>query len=207
MENLSNDLLSLLQYLLPGFVTAWIFYSLTSYPKPSQFERVIQALIFTLFVQVSVKLIKYLLELIGTHWSLGEWNHSLELALSVLIAIVFGFVFSYFANNDKVHKYFRNKGITKETSFPSEWFGAFLKDVTFVVLHLKDERRLYGWPIEWPSEPTKGHFVIADPSWVSDEGKELPIIGVKNILINVNDVKWVEFLEKTWEKDYGEESV
>ncbi|HEB27585.1 MAG TPA: hypothetical protein ENI05_07385, partial [Porticoccus sp.] len=69
--------------------------------------------------------------------------------------------------------------------------------------HLHDERRLYGWPIEWPSEPTKGHFVIADPSWLLDDGSEARIVGVANILINVADVKWVEFIEKTWESNDG----
>jgi hypothetical protein len=68
-------------------------------------------------------------------------------------------------------------------------------------LHFNDERRLYGWP----SEPTKGYFVIADPSWL-DDGKERRIIGVKNILVNVNDIKWIEFLEKTWESN-DEETV
>lgn len=122
----------------------------------------------------------------------------------MFVAILFGFAYSYFSNNDKIHKYFRKRGITRETSFPSEWFGAFLNNVTFVVLHFKDERRLYGWPIEWPSEPTKGHFLIADPSWIDGRKihglNELRITGVKNILVDVNDVKWVEFLEKTWEE-------
>ncbi|SUP44184.1 Uncharacterised protein [Vibrio furnissii] len=59
MENLTNDIITLLQYLLPGFVAAWMFYSLTSYPKPSQFERVVQALIFTIFIQAIVVVIEY----------------------------------------------------------------------------------------------------------------------------------------------------
>lgn len=206
MDDLTKELISLLQYLLPGFVSAWIFYSLTSYARPSQFERVIQALIFTLFIQVTVSLAEKGLLFAGKYFALAEWDKSAEITLSVMVAIMFGFVFSFFANNDKLHEMFRKRNITRETSFPSEWFGAFLKDVTYVVLHLKDERRLYGWPIEWPSEPTKGHFVIADPSWLH-EGNELPISGVKTVLIDVSDVKWVEFLEKTWEKNDGKEGV
>ena len=203
MENFAKDLVSLLQFLVPGFVAAWIFYSLTSYPKPSQFERVIQALIFTLFIQVSVKIIASILLFIGNYWSFGEWSTSVETTYSALIAIIFGFTFSYFANNDKLHRLFRYLGITRETSYPSEWFGVFLKDITFVVLHFHDDRRLYGWPIEWPSEPTKGHFVIANPSWIHGKKKETIISGVENILIDVNDVKWVEFMKKTWENDNG----
>ena len=206
MESISNNVVTILQFLLPGFIAAWIFYSLTSYSKPSQFERVVQALIFTLFIQALVIFTKYLLLKVGVYWSVGNWSESSSLIVSIKIAIMFGVVFSYFANNDKIHKYLRDKGITRETSYPSEWFGSFLNNVTFVVIHFNDERRLYGWPIEWPSEPTNGHFVIADPSWL-EEGekgvKEKRITGVSHILVDVKDVKWVEFLEKTWENDNG----
>ncbi len=203
MGSITNNVVTILQFLLPGFIAAWIFYSLTSYSKPSQFERVVQALIFTLFIQALVITTKYLFLTVGTYWSVGNWSESSSLIVSIIIAVIFGVVFSYFANNDKIHKYLRDKGITRETSYPSEWFGSFLNNVTFVVIHFNDERRLYGWPIEWPSEPTNGHFVLADPSWLEEDGNEKRITGVSNILVDVKDVKWVEFLEKTWEKDNG----
>lgn len=203
MGSITSNIITILQFLLPGFVAAWIFFNLTSYSKPSQFERVVQALIFTLFIQALISIIKFILLKVGQLWSIGTWSESSSLIASIFIAILFGIMFSYFANNDKIHKYLRDKGVTRETSFPSEWFGSFLNNVTFIVLHLEDERRLYGWPIEWPSEPTIGHFVIADPSWLGEEGKENRINGVSNILVDVKDVKWVEFLEKTWEKDNG----
>jgi hypothetical protein len=199
MENLTNDIITLLQYLLPGFVAAWMFYSLTSYPKPSQFERVVQALIFTIFIQAIVVLIEY-----GIVWMCAEYQldgipQNLGVVGSVLTAIVLGVMFASFANNDHLHKILRKLGITRETSYPSEWFGAFLNDITFVVLHLDDERRLYGWPLEWPSQPTTGHFVIAEPSWLNDDGTETEVTGVSKMVIRANDVKWVEFLEKNWE--------
>ncbi len=201
MGSISNDVISILQFLLPGFISAWIFYGLTSYSKPSQFERVIQALIFTLFIQALVNITKYLLLKIGTYWNIGNWSESSSLIVSIIIAIMFGIIFSYFANNDKFHKYMRDRNITKETSFPSEWFASFRNNVTFVVIHFNDERRLLGWPIEWPSGSTNGHFLIADPSWLEECEEEKLIKGVSNILIDVKDVKWVEFLEKTWEKE------
>ena len=108
----------------------------------------------------------------------------------------------YFSNNDKLHKKLRDWNVTRETSYPSEWFGTLLKNVTYVVLHLEDERRLYGWPIEWPSEPEKGHFVLEQAGWLEGE-KEIPLTRVKSIMVNAKDVKWVEFMEKTWEKENG----
>jgi hypothetical protein len=202
MENVSKDLVSLLQYLLPGFITAWVFYAFTSYPKPSQFERVVQALIFTVIIQATIFVIKAILLLAGHFYIAGVWTEVSRLIWSILCAFVFGLVICYFANNDRLHAMFRKLKITQETSYASEWFGAFLKNVTYVVLHLKDERRLYGWPIEWPSEPSNGHFLITDASWLGDKGEEIEITGVENMLIDAKDVKWVEFMKKTWEEKH-----
>jgi len=199
MENISKDLISLLQYLLPGFITAWVFYGFTSYPKPSQFERVVQALIFTVIIQAMIFLTKAFLLLAGHFCLVGSWNEVSRLIWSILFAFVLGLLICYFANNDKLHAVFRKWGVTQETSYASEWFGAFLNNVTYVVLHLNDERRLYGWPIEWPSEPGNGHFLITDASWLDTDGKEIQITGVENMLIDAKDVKWVEFMRRTWE--------
>lgn len=146
MENITKDIIAILQYLLPGFVSAWIFYALTSYPKPSQFERIVQALIFTIFVQAMVFVIRASFFFVGRYYYFAVWDEASLLIWAIVCAIVFGFIFSYYANNDKLHKIFRAKGITRESSYASEWFGAFL-NLTYVVLHLKDERRLYGWPL------------------------------------------------------------
>jgi hypothetical protein len=214
MENVTMSIISVLQYLLPGFLAAWIFYAFTSFPKPSQFERTIQALIFTSISQTLMIVLKWICLKVGEIFYIGYWNEQSKIICSTTLACIIGFSFVYFANNDKLHSFIRKLKISKETSYPSEWFGAFLKNVTYIVLHLKDERRLYGWPIEWPSEPDKGHFVLEQVSWLIDEKcketsldettiktKEIPLNGVNSILINVHDVKWVEFLEKTWEKN------
>lgn len=206
METFAKDFVTLLQYLLPGFIAAWVFYGFTSFPKPSQFERVVQALIFTIIVQVFAFIIESLLYIVGSYYLLFTWDARSELIWSIIIAVLLGLIFSYYANNDKVHKKLRDWGVTRETSFPSEWFGAFLKNITYVVLHLDGERRLYGWPIEWPSESDKGHFVLVQASWLEDE-KQIPITGVSSIMVDVKEVKMVEFMEKTWEVKNGEKGI
>lgn len=198
MDRVAPELIAILQYLLPGFLAAWVFYGFTSFPKPSEFERVIQALIFTLIVQFIVAIEETALTWIGQWISLGYWSKNVELGAATLTATVVGAVFSFLANSDKCHKLARRVGITRQTSYPSEWFGVLLQNVTYVVLHLKDERRLYGWPREWPSSPVAGHFQLEQVSWLEEKG-ERPIKGVSSVLVSVKDVKWIEFMEKTWE--------
>lgn len=195
MESLSTDFLNILKFLLPGFLTAWIFHAFTSYPKPSQFERVVQALIFTIFVQVLTYLIKKICLLIGGNlFSLGSWTPDTGLIWSYTSAVVIGLIFSYAANNDSFHALLRKLKLTKQTSYHCEWFGAFhAREDSWVVLHLIDDKRIYGWPHEWPSDPSKGHFVLMNPSWIDgDQYIDLP--QVESIMFKVSDIKWVEFI-------------
>lgn len=199
MDAVSTEVVQLLRYLLPGFLAAWVFYGLTSHPKPSEFERVVQALIFTLVVQALVFCEQQIALLIGHVVHIRAWDEHAELLSSVLTAPVLGLCFAYFSNSDRFHAIMRKWKITRETSHPSEWFGVFATKTTFVVLHLNDERRIYGWPTEWPSEPTKGHFSLQQASWLLEDGSERQLTGVDCILIRAEDVKRVEFMNRTWE--------
>ncbi|OPK06515.1 hypothetical protein BZ163_30520 [Pseudomonas sp. VI4.1] len=62
----------MLQYLIPGFITAWIFYSLTAFRRPDTFGQIVQALIFTFVIHSAVVLIKT-----GLFW-FGESGGQLE---------------------------------------------------------------------------------------------------------------------------------
>ena len=194
MADLQTEAIKLLTYLLPGFTAAWLFYGLTSHQKPSQFERVVQALIFTFVIQVILQPVKWLLLIVGAHSPLGPWGKSAELFSSLLIALLLGGLVAYFTNKDSFHKLLRRWGFTSRTSHPSEWFCAFTDHVTYVILHLRDGRRLYGWPKEWPIDPQQGQFYIQVPSWIDDEANAIDLPQLDGILVQVKDVEWVEFM-------------
>jgi len=193
MVDISSELVTLLKYLLPGFLAAWVFYGFTAHEKSSQFERVVQAVIFTLIVQS----ILALLTLTGLTEDL-KTNTSAQDFLSVVIAIFIGFIFALFANRDWLHAVLRKIGFTKQTAYPSEWFGTFNKYDGYIVLHLNDGRRIYGWPKEWPPSHDQGHFYIVEVSWLEGETEEhyLGDKGVQGILIAAHEVRWVEFMKK-----------
>lgn len=206
MPELSKDLIALLQYLLPGFLVAWVFYGLTSHSKPSQFERVVQALIFTLAVRVLVFGERVVLEFLGTWKSLRPWDSDADLACSLISAVTLGAVIAYTINTDRFHRVLRNLGLSTRSSHPSEWCGTLTEHTRYVVLNMKDERRLYGWPKVWPSDPEKGHFFITLPSWIDEEGVDHPLDTIDGLLVNVTDVKWVEFLKEPEATENGNEA-
>ena len=190
----SSEVVTILTFLLPGFVASAIFHSLTAHPKPNEFERVIQALIFTTVVQALVKGIP----LIG-NWFGAEtlWTGESEIVIAVLIAVVVAVIAVYASNHDTLHGFFRWIRLTKENSYPSEWYSTFTRNPNcYVVLHLNGERRLYGWPEEWPSHPGQGHFRIAESEWLTEtEEEQAAMTRVYVILVPAVDVEMVEFLE------------
>lgn len=203
MEGLSTGLISLLSQLMPGFLAAWVLYGLTSYPKPSQFERVIQALIFSFLIQAVVPIEKFLLLQAGKFIQVGNWGNDAQLICSAITALLFGLMSSYYANNDKLYRWARNKKLTKRTAYPSEWYGAFSEKITFTVLHTKGGRRIMGWPTQWPSEPTEGHFELTYAAWLDDDNKMIELGENESILISAKDVEMVEFTKLTKELSNG----
>ena len=191
MSWVSSEVVGVLGFLLPGFVAAAVFYSLTSHPKPGVFDRIIQALIFTAAGQTITAVV--VLGIGGTDES-TEWTKGWEFVLSVMVSVALAFLAAYVLNKDVAHRVLRRLGITRETSYPSEWYSTFARHRCYVVLHMKGERRLYGWPEEWPSHPGEGHFRIAEGEWLED-GKRTSATGVAAILVPAGDVEMVEFMD------------
>ncbi len=215
MNWLSSEVVSIVIYLLPGFVTAWIFYGLTAHRKDSPFERVVQALIFTVIIQAAVVVLQWVFQVIGSIANVfGPSTEQADLVWSVMLAVIMGVVFSWCANNNFPHSWlcewrlprwtFLPKWqLTSRTSFPSEWFSALHREKRWIVLHLKDGRRLYGWPYEWPDHSDTGHFAMDQPMWLLDDGTTVRLPEVVKTLVAAADVEMVEFLKYNEEETIG----
>jgi hypothetical protein len=197
MPEIGLDLIQLLFRLLPGFVAAWVFFGLTAHPRSTPFERVVHALIFTAIIQAAVTILRWIaLAAVGPVGFRGVWSNEVEIVSSVVLAFLLGASFAYLSNYDIVHRYLRQRGITRRTSFPGEWFSAFHRFPNrYVVLHLTDQRRLFGWPEEWPDHADAGHFALAEPVWLLDNNIRVPMLAVERFLIAARDVRFVEFVK------------
>jgi len=204
MDFPTSEIVGLVYKLLPGFVAAWIFHGLTAHPKPTPFERVVQALIFTAFTQAIVIPIGVVLIWFGGHlFTIGQWTESSALVVGVIVAIGLGFGFVTLANTNKLHDRLFKWGITKRTAYPSEWYSSFHRNPRFVYLHLKNGRRIWGWPEEWPDQPANGHFVLQNPEWILDDNRRMPLLLTERFLIPAVDVSMIELEkpESQWDFD------
>jgi hypothetical protein len=193
MDDLVKEVIPLLQYLIPGFLSAWIFYSLTAFKRPDTFGQIVQALIFTFVIQGAVLGVGSVCLWVGAKgFSVGQWDARAETVWAFVVSITLGLLSCYLATNDQLHSWLRSRNVTKQTSYPSEWFSIFAQPHRLVTLHLTDERRVFGWPVEWPPESNSGQFVMQNPCWLDADGTEVPF-GAEYLLIDSGKVKWVEF--------------
>lgn len=191
----SSEIIAVISYLLPGFLAAWIFYGLTAHPRREPFERIVQALIFTAIIQAMTYGVQICTSRATSIAVFGAWSREVAMIWSVFNAVLVGLVFCVFANRDWLHKFLRWSGITKRTSFPSEWFSAFNRDKRYVVLHLDGDRRLHGWPVEWPDSSDSGHFKMCDASWLLEDNQFVPLHTVEELVVPVSIVTMVERLK------------
>lgn len=199
MDFSNLDFVAIVNQLLPGFLTASIVYSFTAHPKPTPFERVVQALIYTVLIQPFAFAVKWSCLFVGSNYgAIGTWSNEGSVAASACLAILFGFILVICFNNNLPHALLW-EFVTKRTTAPSEWFNTFNTNKSYVYLHLKGGRRLYGWPQEWPDSSTAGHFAMANPEWILDTNERVPLYLVSVMLIRAKDVQMVEF-EKSAEQ-------
>ena len=194
MEGLGDNVVAVLQYLTPGFLSAWIFYSLTSQQPSHQFERIIQALIFTFFITGFLSLMGYVSRELSGSFYLEEILERNSVGFSFITSILFGLLAAYVTNTDQPYIFLRRMGFTRQSAYVSTWSRVFSINVVYVVLHLQDGKRIFGWPHQWPSDWNNGHFALKQASWLSGE-KSRELADVEILLIDVKDVRWVEFMK------------
>ncbi|MDB5174737.1 MAG: hypothetical protein JWN51_3510 [Phycisphaerales bacterium] len=214
-ELLPKEAIPIFYFLLPGFLTAAVVYTLTAHPKGNSFERVVQALIYTVVIQGIVVSIRWFMYLIGEHirWdahylALGPWTSNSGLLWSLIVAVLVGIVVSRNVHKrTAIFKWMQRASCSRRTASPSQWYTAFHRYDRYVILHLDGERRLRGWPEEWPDECDKGHFILDDPAWILDDGTAVGLIQVYKMLVPASDVSSVEFVNMTGEVTVTEDEI
>ena len=204
VANASSEIISVLIFLLPGFVAATVFYFFTAHQKPNEFGQIVHALVFTMVGRFIAGSVQLLATALGAQ---GAWNASVEIIVHTLSAVIIALIAAYISNKDSnkdlhnkdlTHKAFSLIGLTRETANPA-WYSSFANNADcYVVLHLKDGRRLFGWAEDWPSHPGQGHFRITGAFWLDVDNPDSQNENRREIyaiIVAVSDVETVEFVK------------
>ncbi len=185
-----SDALAMLLGLLPGFLTAEIISAFAIRERREPLDRIIQALLYTFLSHVTwIVFCKTVGSGRDVPWSSG--GHVVGLGIC---ALLWGVVGVWLVNAGILHRRLRKWHFTKRTSRPYAWYDAFYRTTQYVVVHLKDRRRILGWPKLYPENPGQGHLFLVNARWLScDNAKEESRI---SILIDSADVQFVEFICK-----------
>jgi hypothetical protein len=203
---LTVEALNILLLLLPGLLSGQIFYSLFKLGEVPVPRRVLDALLFSFVVYLIVSAffpwepLAQVKSTVTTGGSLTFFfsNSRRVIALSCVGVICFPIIAGFLYFNDYVHTVLRKLKITTKTSRDNTWNDAFLTQNRYVIVTLKDGRRIRGYPTMFSTNPEEGFVYLYNPAWVNDNKNSVddPDYFESNchgFLLNRDNIDLIEF--------------
>lgn len=171
---LTVEALNILLLLLPGFLSGQIFYSLFKSGEVSVPRRVLDALLFSFVIYLLVSAFLPWEPLAQVKSSGGALTFFFStngevILLSFVGVVCIPIIVGFFYFNDYVHTVLRKLKITTKTSRANTWNDAFLTQNRYVIVTLKDGRRIRGYPTMFSTDPEEGFVYLYNPAWVNDD--------------------------------------
>lgn len=192
------ETINILFFLIPGFISSFIIDSIIVRKESSTVKRIIESLIFTFIIYLitnaisGIELFASLSSKDGqTVFSFSQNNKFLlTLSLTSLLLPIFIGTVLYHDYHMAILRFLK---ITDKTSRDTTWQDVFVENKKFIVIHLKDERRIFGWPMYYSNVPENGIIYLYEPSWIDDENNYIEC-GTHGILIKSEEIQFIEFL-------------
>lgn len=186
--------LAIFVVLLPGFLSTAVYEGLTVVTDRTPFDRIVQALTSSFYAYAAWFVVLWLVAF-WKEWAPTWQTHFVAVAG---LGVLWGGLTAWNANHDTLFGRFpglRAK-LGKSSASPSNWYRAFKENELYVVAHLRDGRRVYGWPKLYSGSPTTDHLFLVKAQWLpGDSGDSTPDseYGTK-ILIPAAEIELVEFV-------------
>jgi hypothetical protein len=194
--------LQILIFLIPGFVSATILNILIYRKEKKEFEKIIESLIFSMFIYTAYAFIysksPVIMDQIEGTIIYSYDNISLLVLglLSIVIPVVLGFLIT----GDYHMKLARRLYISKRTARESIWLDVFWDIDEYIIINFENGRRIFGWPMYFSQSPDKPYIFLTKPAWIveDEEKRESKYIQleVEGILITPEQkIETIEFLK------------
>jgi hypothetical protein len=192
--------LGALLILLPGFLTAELVRTLATRAQRTEFEKVVQAFIYSFLVYVCFTGLNGKFPVsIRAESIAGSQHYTIEphfwpLVELLLIATILGFVLAALMNKDVPFSVLRRWGWTQRTFRVSVWNDTFHTFSGYVEVCLADGRYIVGWLRFYSDTADEASLFLEDAAWVNEDGTQLAIPGPGILLTKETGVRSVMFL-------------
>lgn len=199
MDAQSSESLILIRQLLPGFVAAWVRFRLIPSSRRNDLDRVVEAMVLSGVIAILIAALRWTLRW-PCQWQwvcLAGPSTYVEFAGSLLLALVLGLILAKLTRSDLLFAFLRNCGWTHESSEHSVRYERFTTPpFRFAVLHLKDGRRIKGFPSEGdhdPENPENGYILLKNAKWLGDQDDS--VAARHEMLVPWAEIQLIQFLE------------
>jgi Family of unknown function (DUF6338) len=207
MPDIRFEAITVLVVLLPGFFAARIEQRLTVNPKQNEFDKIVEALLYSFFIYLIFTVIFHAFPISLTAEQAGETVHysieasPLRLALLPVIALALSVLVSFAANNDYFGRLFRLLRVSRRTWRSSTWGDVFHNFGGVVQVELSDGRCVMGWLKYFSDRPEDRSVFLERAAWVTAGGDLEEIKGAGIFLTQKSGIRSVMFLNASTEQD------
>ena len=92
---LSSEIINILKFLIPGFISIRVIDSLTPNETKKEFDLIVNALIYTVIINTLVFMVSIVCSLVGDVFVVGVWDDTVALIWSVIISILLALIISF----------------------------------------------------------------------------------------------------------------
>jgi hypothetical protein len=196
--------LFLFLYLLPGFLGAVVYDYLVERESPSNFDRIIEALVLTLASSVvahvgfGVPLIPNITLAKDTPLTevLGAFLGTSILYIA-LTAVIISVIFAFINNHNIIYWILNRTRLTYKNGDGDVWQDTFYKHRKFwISIKFEDGRSLIGWPQYYSPTGKPRELFVADATWwLPDSNGNLTSVDVAGAGVYISDFTKVTAIE------------
>lgn len=201
MPNIGFEALVVLLILLPGFFAAHIVQSLCTRPQQSEFDKVIEALLYSFVTYLVFSAIigevplSMRVEPDGQAKLVSIETKFGPLLWLGLIALAIALIISFSTNNDLHGRVLRKLRFTQRTARNSVWSDVFHDASGYVQVELVDGRNVLGWLRYYSDTPEESCLYLEDAAWIGLNSSKVPIKGPGILLTKESGIRTIMFLD------------
>jgi hypothetical protein len=192
-----NEFVPILIFLLPGFLTSKILDILVIRKERDVFDKLVQALVFTFANLALFVVARWIIESATSAKFDRQFLSVGNVLLITSCAVGIGLACAFEIRNELALSFLHKLKFTKKTYNLSTWIDTFSASEKYVVVHLEDGRRIYGWPKFYSDEPGERAIFLQDATWLDEQNKALnePLISI--LLDEKSGIQFVEFVSES----------